>query len=98
MAIVRETDKHNNEMLLTISMAVVVVAIVVCGAILVAANANAKANTTAAMLERENRRTLEVQAAMQTRPAAQVSGTGVIRPLPSRAPMNRHEEEKRMAA
>ncbi len=100
-AIVRDTDERNNtntrETLLTIAIAAVIVAIAASGVILAVVHANAKANTTAAMLEREKRRTLEVQAVMQTRQPGQAVGIAVTQPPASRVPKNGHEEQRQAA-
>jgi hypothetical protein len=95
-AIARDADARNNantrESALTVAITLAIVALSVGGAALLIAGARAKSIAAEAMLEREKRRTLEVQA------SARAAATNVI-PLPAaRAPKNGHGEQEKIAA
>ncbi|MCX7839936.1 MAG: hypothetical protein N2559_10860 [Anaerolineae bacterium] len=95
-AIISDANKRDNEntraMAFTIAMVVALIAIVVCITALVIASANIKAANAAAQLEREKRRTLEVQAALRAPP------TNIIPLSTARGPKNGHGEQEKIAA
>jgi hypothetical protein len=90
-AIARDADARNNantrESALTVAITLAIVALSVGGAALLIAGARAKSIAAEAMLEREKRHTLEVQASARK-----------IIPLPTRVPDNGHGEQERIAA
>ncbi len=90
-AIARDADARNNantrESALTVAITLAIVALSVGGAALLIAGARAKSIAVEAMLEREKRHTLEVQASARK-----------IIPLPTRVPDNGHGEQERIAA
>jgi hypothetical protein len=99
-ASIREIDERNNtntrEMLMTIAIAFGIVAIVSSGVVFAVAHANAKASIAAATLEREKRRTLEVQAAMRT--STRVPESNIIQLPSTPVRKNGHGEEEKVAA
>ncbi len=91
-AIARDADARHNantrESALTVAITIAIVVLSVGGAALLIAGARAKSIAAEAMLEREKRRTLEVQASVRK-----------IIPLPTtRVPDNGHGEQERIAA
>lgn len=100
-ATIRDTNDHDNanarEITWTIAIALAILVMAVSGAVFIGINTTAKANTAAAILEREKRRTLEVQAAMRTQSTARPPSANVIQLPSTRVPKNGNEEEK-MAA